>query len=58
MVHEMQRILWEDLPYIIPYCALASEAYRHDRFVGWIDDATKLALEDPSSLNVIRPAGG
>ena len=57
IIHEMQQILWEDLPYIIPYCALSSEAYRHDRFVGWIDGATKLALEDPSSLNVIRPAG-
>ncbi len=57
MIHEMQQILWEDLPYIIPYCALSSEAYRNDRFVGWVDTATKLALEDPSSLNVIRPAG-
>ena len=34
-----------------------SYAYRNDRFVGWVDTATKLALEDPSSLNVIRPAG-
>jgi peptide/nickel transport system substrate-binding protein len=57
MIHEMQQILWEDVPYIIPYCALSSEAYRHDRFVGWLDTATKLALEDPSSLNVIRPTG-
>ena len=57
MIHEMQQILWEDVPYIIPYCALSSEAYRNDRFVGWLDAATKLALEDPSSLNVIRPAG-
>ena len=46
MIHEMQQILWEDLPYIIPYCALSSEAYRTDRFVGWLDGATKLALED------------
>ena len=58
MIHEMQQILWEDSPYIIPYCALSSEADRTDRFVGWLDGATKLALEDPSSLNVIRPAGG
>jgi peptide/nickel transport system substrate-binding protein len=57
MVHQMQEILWEDLPYIIPFCALSSQAYRNDRFVGWNDHATKLALEDPASLNVIRPAG-
>jgi peptide/nickel transport system substrate-binding protein len=57
MIQEMQQILWEDLPYIIPYCALTTEAYRTDRFVGWVDTATKLALEDPSSLNNIRPAG-
>jgi peptide/nickel transport system substrate-binding protein len=57
MIHEMQRILWEDLPYIIPYCKKVSEAYRTDRFVGWRDDASKLALEDPTSLDVIRPAG-
>jgi peptide/nickel transport system substrate-binding protein len=57
IVHQMQEILFEDLPYIIPYCAMSSQAFRHDRFTGWITDATKLALEDPSSLNVIRPAG-
>ena len=57
MVHQMQQILWEDLPYIIPYCAKASEAYRNDRFTGWMTSGTKLSLEDPSSLNVIRPAG-
>jgi len=57
MVHEMQQILMDDLPYIIPFCALSSQAYRNDRFVGWRDDANKLALEDPTSLDVIRPAG-
>jgi len=57
MVHEMQQILWEDVPYIIPYCKQVSQAYRTDRFVGWRDDASKLALEDPTSLDVIRPAG-
>jgi peptide/nickel transport system substrate-binding protein len=57
MVHEMQRILLEDVPYIIPFCSLSSQAYRNDRFVGWRDDAERLALEDPTSLNFIRPAG-
>lgn len=57
MVHEMQQILFDDLPYIIPFCAKSSEAFRNDRFTGWVTDATKIALEDPSSLNIIRPAG-
>jgi peptide/nickel transport system substrate-binding protein len=57
MIHQMQQILWEDLPYIIPYCKKVSEAFRTDRFVGWRTDASKLALEDPTSLDVIRPAG-
>ncbi|MBU1228229.1 MAG: hypothetical protein KJ698_13585, partial [Actinobacteria bacterium] len=57
MIVEMQRIALEDVPYIIPYYQQATEAYRTDRFTGWMDSASKLALEDPTSLNVIRPAG-
>ncbi len=56
LVHQMQQILVDDLPYIIPYYDQAVQAYRNDTFVGWVDTATRLALEDPSSLNVIRPA--
>ncbi|MCC6299425.1 MAG: ABC transporter substrate-binding protein [Anaerolineales bacterium] len=55
MVHEMQAIIHNDVPYIIPYYASAIEAYRVDRFTGWKDSETKLALEDPSSLLVIEP---
>lgn len=54
MVWEMQRILHEDLPYIIPYYAQEVQAYRTDRFTGWITDAGKIALEDLSSLLVIE----
>jgi peptide/nickel transport system substrate-binding protein len=55
MVHEMQAIVHEDVPYIIPYYASAVEAYRVDRFKGWKDSETKVALEDPSSLLVVEP---
>ncbi|MCZ2123514.1 MAG: ABC transporter substrate-binding protein [Anaerolineales bacterium] len=55
MVHEMQAIIHEDVPYIIPYYAFAIEAHRTDRFVGWLDNETKVALEDPSSLLALKP---
>ncbi len=56
MVHEMQRIVFDDVVYIIPYYAQTVQAYRTDRFSGWLTDAGKVALEDPSSLLVIEPA--
>jgi peptide/nickel transport system substrate-binding protein len=55
MVWEMQKIIHDDAPYIIPYYAFAVQAYRTDRFKGWLDNETKLALEDPSSLTIIEP---
>jgi peptide/nickel transport system substrate-binding protein len=55
MVWEMQRMVHEDLPYIIPYYALEVQAFRTDRFTGWITDAGKIALDDLSSLLVITP---
>ncbi len=55
MVHEMQAIVHENVPYIIPYYASVIQAYRVDRFTGWKDSETKVALEDPSSLLVIEP---
>ena len=55
MAHEMQAIIHGDVPYIIPYYESAVEGYRTDKFTGWKDSETKLALEDPSSLLVIEP---
>lgn len=55
MVWEMQQIIHDDVPYIIPYYPFAVQAYRTDRFSGWLDSETKLALEDPSSLTIIEP---
>jgi peptide/nickel transport system substrate-binding protein len=56
MVWEMQQLVHDDVPYIIPYYASAIEAYRSDRFTGWLDGEKKVALEDPSSLLAIEPA--
>jgi peptide/nickel transport system substrate-binding protein len=55
MVWQMQKIVHDDVVYIIPYYALYVQAYRTDRFTGWLDNETKVELENPSSLTVIRP---
>ncbi len=55
MVWEMQAIIHEDAPYIIPYYAYAIQAYRTDRFTGWLDNQPKVSLEDPSSLLAGEP---
>jgi len=56
LIHDMQRILVADAPYIIPYYEGIVQAYRTDTFTGWVIGETSLGLEDPISLTVIRPA--
>jgi peptide/nickel transport system substrate-binding protein len=56
MIHEMQRILLEDVPYIIPYYAQVREAWRTDTFTGWLADDPTLALSAQESLMSLRPA--
>jgi hypothetical protein len=41
--------------YIIPFYAQAVQAYRKDRFTGWITDQPKLELSDVTSLYVVSP---
>jgi peptide/nickel transport system substrate-binding protein len=55
MVWQMQQMVFDDVVYIIPYYDPALQAYRTDRFTGWITDQSKLALDDPTSLIVIEP---
>ncbi|MBK8045853.1 MAG: ABC transporter substrate-binding protein [Anaerolineales bacterium] len=55
LIWEMQAIALRDLPYIIPYYGQNVQAFRKDRFQGWITDSSKIALEDPSSLSLIEP---
>jgi peptide/nickel transport system substrate-binding protein len=55
IIWRMQEIVHEDLPYIIPFYTLAVQAYRTDRFTGWLTEGDKLALYDVTSLVVIEP---
>ncbi|MCK6539776.1 MAG: ABC transporter substrate-binding protein [Anaerolineales bacterium] len=55
IVWEMQRIAFEDVVYVIPYYEQAIQAFRVDRFKGWILDQDKVELSDVSSLVVIEP---
>jgi peptide/nickel transport system substrate-binding protein len=55
MVWEMQKIVHDDVVYVIPFYAQEVQAYRTDRFAGWITDAGKLALADVSSLTAVEP---
>lgn len=55
IIWKMQEILHRDVAYIIPFYAQATQAFRTDRFTGWIIDQPKVALEDPTSLTIIEP---
>lgn len=55
IVWEIQKITHDDVVYIIPYYQQQVQAFRNDRFKGWVIDQEKIALEDPSSLLLIEP---
>lgn len=55
IVWQMQQIVFDDVVYIIPYYAQAVQAYRKDRFTGWILDQPKVELSDVTSLVFVRP---
>jgi len=55
LVWQMQQIVLDDVVYIIPFYPQAVQAYRTDRFSGWITDKPKVALEDVTSLVVVKP---
>ncbi len=54
LIYKMQEIVHEDVVYIVPYYAQFAQAYRTDRFTGWIDTPT-VTLEDHSSLVNVVP---
>jgi peptide/nickel transport system substrate-binding protein len=51
LVWQMQQIVFDDVVYIIPYYAQAVQAFRKDRFTGWILDQPKVELSDVTSDN-------
>jgi peptide/nickel transport system substrate-binding protein len=56
ILKQMQAIMLRDVPYIIPYYRQNVQAYRSDRFAGWvIDPEGVLALESRLSLVAITP---
>jgi peptide/nickel transport system substrate-binding protein len=55
LVHQMQKILIDDVVYTVPYYPRNVEAYRTDKFGGWLTGPVTLGLEDPASLTIIRP---
>jgi peptide/nickel transport system substrate-binding protein len=55
IIWQMQEILHRDVVYIVPYYAEEVQAYRTDRFQGWITDQPKVSLQHPASLTVIEP---
>lgn len=54
-VHQMQQILIDDVVYMVPYYPQDVEAFRTDRYSGWLTGPVTLGLTDPASLTVIRP---
>lgn len=55
IVWQMQEIVHNDVVYIIPFYAQNVQAYRKDRFTGWILDQPKVELSDVTSLVVVEP---
>lgn len=55
IVWEMQKIVHDDVVYIIPFYDASVQAFRTDRFTGWITDQAKVELSDVSSLVLIEP---
>lgn len=55
LVWQMQKIVFDDVVYIIPYYEQAVQAFRTDRYTGWITDMPKVELADPTSLTVVEP---
>jgi peptide/nickel transport system substrate-binding protein len=56
IVWKMQEIMLRDVPYIIPYYQQTVQAYRNDRFQGWVnEEGAVLYLPDRTSLTVVTP---
>ncbi len=55
LVWKMQEIVFNDVVYIIPYYSQNVQAYRKDRFTGFILDKPKVELSDVTSLVRVEP---
>ena len=50
LVLELQEIVCATSVYVIPFYPLPVQAFRTDRFTGWLTDTGRLALEDRANL--------
>jgi len=55
LVWQMQQIVFDDVVYIIPYYPQNVQAYRQDRFTGFVLDKPKIELADITSLAYVEP---
>lgn len=55
IVWQMQRLVHDDVVYIIPFYPSAVQAYRTDRFTGWITNTPRLGLETAQALSALSP---
>ncbi len=55
IVYQMQQIVFDDVVYIIPYYQSTVQAYRSDRFTGWITDQPTVDLSNHKNLVEIEP---
>ncbi|MBI4759855.1 MAG: ABC transporter substrate-binding protein [Chloroflexota bacterium] len=55
LVWKMQEIVFNDVVYIIPYYEQNVQAFRKDRFTGFILDQPKVELSDVTSLIRVEP---
>jgi peptide/nickel transport system substrate-binding protein len=55
IVWKMQEIVHHDVVYIIPFYSQNVQAYRTDRFTGFITDQPKVELSDITSLILVEP---
>ncbi len=54
LIWQMQQLMFDDVAYLVPFYPNASQAYRTDRFIGWLTTESRIALEDISSLLAIE----
>ena len=56
IVYEMQRLVHGDVVYIVPFYPMAVQAYRTDRFSGWMTQTPRLGMETAQALSALVPA--
>jgi peptide/nickel transport system substrate-binding protein len=55
IIWQMQRIMLDDVVYIIPFYPKTVQAYRTDKFSGWDIDSATLSLHDPVAIFKLKP---